>query len=224
MIASDARTARQAVAGRRKRAHRHARPTRHHTVLLPRTGGTRRSCTDRALTLCLCRWRPHTRSASARAETCIRVATQLHRCSPMRRGLRGEQGSEMRRRSHRELATPTRSSKHQPAGKGHSSSRSRDDRNDRDGAQTPGYCLLAKRRSRSMAGRPASGFRLHHFWTAGRIQPSHAPDENVGPSPFHNPGPAAVGVLLSALDPAASAGRCLYRSNPRAPGPTGCAR
>ena len=36
MTASDARTARQTVAGRRKRAHRHARPTRHHTVPLPR--------------------------------------------------------------------------------------------------------------------------------------------------------------------------------------------
>jgi hypothetical protein len=51
-------------------------------VLLPRTRGSLRNPTDQAGHFCLCRIAPHTRSASTRAETCIRVATQLHCGSP----------------------------------------------------------------------------------------------------------------------------------------------
>ena len=45
-------------------------------------GGSLTSPTDQAGHFCLCRIAAYTRSASTRAETCIRVATQLHRGSP----------------------------------------------------------------------------------------------------------------------------------------------
>ena len=45
-------------------------------------GGALRSRTDRARYFCLCRFAAHTRSASTRPETCISVATQIHRGSP----------------------------------------------------------------------------------------------------------------------------------------------
>jgi hypothetical protein len=48
----------------------------------PRTRGTLRSRSDPAGHFCLCRLATHTPSASTRTETCIRVATQLHRGSP----------------------------------------------------------------------------------------------------------------------------------------------
>src|SRR5947209_13950309 len=117
---------------------------------------------DRAGRFCPYRIAAYTRSGSTRAET-------LHSCCDAtpprlakRRGLRGEQGSAIRRRSHTQLATSTRSSKRQPAGKGQSWSRWRDARNGRAAAANVRLLLRGQneQRGRQQTGarrRPLSG-------------------------------------------------------------------